>query len=129
VEYRFLKTYNLIANVYSDKLRDVPANFVTFFNTPEYRFNLGVNNADVYKGIGFNLMYKWQDKVYWEGTFGSAEIPAYGMLDAMVSYRLPKTKHLLKIGATNVTNNYYRSAFGNPSIGGLYYISFGYNVF
>jgi hypothetical protein len=128
-EYKFYQNYNFVGNVYSDELRDVPADFVTFFNTPKYRFNLGVNNADVYKGLGFGVMYKWQDKTYWEGTFGSAEIPAYDVLDVMVSYKLPKTKSLLKVGATNLGNNYYQSAFGNPSVGGLYYISFGYNVF
>jgi outer membrane receptor protein involved in Fe transport len=128
-EYKLFQNYNIVGNVYSDELRDVPADFVTFFNTPKYRVNLGVNNADVYKGLGFGIMYKWQDKTYWEGTFGSAEIPAYDVLDVMVSYKLPKTKSLFKIGATNLANNYYQSAFGNPSVGGLYYISFGYNVF
>jgi outer membrane receptor protein involved in Fe transport len=128
-EYRVYKGYNLVANMFSDKLRDVPADFVTFFNTPEFRFNLGLSNSNVYKGIGFSAMYRWQDKVYWEGTFGTAEIPAYGVLDGMISYNFPKTKNILKLGASNVFNNYYQSAFGNPSIGGLYYISFGYNVF
>jgi len=128
-EYRFYKTFNFVGNVYSDELRDVPAGFVTFFNTPKYRINLGVNNPDVYKGWGFAVMYKWQDKTYWEGTFGSAQIPSFGVTDAMISYKFPKTKNLLKIGATNFWNNYYQSAFGNPSIGGLYYVSFGYNVF
>jgi len=36
---------------------------------------------------------------------------------------------LLKLGGTNITNHYYRSAFGNPYIGALYYVSIGYNVF
>jgi outer membrane receptor for ferric coprogen and ferric-rhodotorulic acid len=118
-----------MGNVFGDELKDVPANVVTFFNTPKLRYNLGVGNPDLYKGIGFNVMYRWQDKVYWEGTFGTAEIPSYGVVDAMVSYRFPGTKHLLKFGGSNVGNEYYRSAFGNPSVGGLYYISFGYNVF
>lgn len=128
-EYKFYKNYNFVGNVYSDELRDVPAGLVTFFNTPKTRINIGLNNADAYKGWGFGVMYKWQAKTNWEGTFGSAEIPAFGVLDAMVSYKFPKTKNLLKIGATNFMNNYYQSAFGNPMIGGLYYISFGYNVF
>ncbi len=128
-EYRIYKGYTVNGNVSSDKLRDVPANFVTFFNTPELRFNLGLSNTNVYKGLGFNVLYRWQDNVMWEGTFGSAEIPAYGVFDGMISYNFPKTKNLLKIGASNVFNNYYRSAFGNPSVGGLYYVSFGYNVF
>lgn len=128
-EYRVYKNYTLAGNVSGDKLRDVPAGFVAFFNTPELRFNIGIGNTNVYKGIGFNAVYRWQDEMAWEGTFGSANIPAYGVLDGMISYNFPKTKNILKIGASNVFNNYYRSAFGNPSVGGLYYVSFGYNVF
>ena len=47
----------------------------------------------------------------------------------MVSYKFPATKSLIKVGATNLFNKYYRSAFGSPQIGGLYYVSFGWNVF
>ena len=86
-------------------------------------------NSNVRKGIGFNVNYRWQDDVYWEGTFGTGEVPAYGILDAMLSLRLIPVKCLVKIGATNVLNKYYRSAFGNPAVGGLYYISIGYNIF
>jgi outer membrane receptor protein involved in Fe transport len=129
LEYNIVKSYIASANFFSDQLQDVPAGLITFFNTPKYRFNVGLNNSDVYRGFGFNLNYRWQDKIDWEGTFGAGEVPAYGMLDAMISFKLPKIKSLIKLGATNVTNNYYRSAFGNPEVGGLYYVSFGYNVF
>ncbi len=57
------------------------------------------------------------------------DIPAYGTLDAQVSYKIPKIKSLIKLGASNLLNQYYSSAFGNPQIGGLYYLSFGFNVF
>jgi outer membrane receptor protein involved in Fe transport len=50
-------------------------------------------------------------------------------VDAMVSYKFPAQKVLLKLGATNLLNQYYRDGFGNSTIGGLYYVSIGYNVF
>ena len=128
-EYRADKGYRLMANVYSDELHDVPPGLITFFNTPKYRFNIGLANANIYKGFGFNVIYKWQDKVDWEGTFAAGEIPSFGTVDMQVSYKLGKTNNLIKLGATNLFNNYYRNAFGNPYVGGLYYISFGYNVF
>ena len=128
-EYRLYKTYLLSANFYSDELNDVPAGLVTFFNTPKYRTNIGLSNTDVYKGFGFNIIYRWQDEMNWEGTFGTGEVPSYQTVDAMLSYKFTNIKSLLKIGATNLFNKYYTSAFGNPRIGGLYYISFGYNVF
>ncbi|GGH68153.1 outer membrane receptor protein involved in Fe transport [Filimonas zeae] len=127
--YQIYKTWSASGNVYSDKLTDVPAGVVTFFNTPKIRYNLGIGNDNLYKNIGFNAVFRWQDKVNWEGTFGTGDIPAYSTLDAQISYRLPEIKSLIKLGATNLINKYYQSAFGNPMVGGLYYISFGYNVF
>ena len=123
------KGYKVLANVYGDKLKDIPTGLVTFFNTPKTRYNLGFANANVYKGLGFNVLYKWQDAVYWEGTFGTGTIPSFGTVDLLLSYKIGKSSNLIKLGATNLFNNYYRNAFGNPYIGGLYYVSFGYNVF
>ena len=128
-EYQVFASYVLTANVSSDQLRDVPAGLITFYNTPKYRFNVGLGNNNVARGVGFNVVYRWQDEVIWEGTFGTGPVDAYGTLDAQVSIRIPKTKNVFKIGASNLLNNYYRSAFGNPQVGGLYYVSFGYNVF
>ena len=110
-------------------MQDVSAGLITFFNTPKYRYNLGLSNIDFYKGFGFNINYRWQDKINWQGTFGSGEVPSYGTTDAMLSYKFTEIKSLFKIGATNIGNKYYRSAFGNPQVGGLYYVSFAYNVF
>lgn len=130
LSYQFDKGYVLSGNVYGDQLTGIKSSdFVSFFNTPKTRFNLGLSNANVTKSIGFNIAYKWQAKTYWEGTFGTGEIPAFGSLDAQVSYHFIKQNVLLKIGGTNITNHYYRNAFGNPYIGGLYYISLGYNIF
>jgi outer membrane receptor protein involved in Fe transport len=129
VNYQFGKSFEVNANVSSDQLSNVPENIVTFFNTPKFRYNIGLGNQNLGNGIGFNVIYRWQDQVKWEGTFGTGEIDAYGTLDAQVSYKFPKSKSLIKLGASNLLNKYYRSAFGNPDVGGLYYISFGYNVF
>ncbi|NNV54715.1 TonB-dependent receptor plug domain-containing protein [Panacibacter sp. KCS-6] len=123
------KGYKILANYYTDQLVDVPSGLVTFFNTPKNRYNLGFANANAYKGFGFNLIYKWQSEVEYQGTFAAATIPSFGTMDMQISYKPGKSKNLIKIGGTNIFNNYYQNAFGNPYIGGLYYISFGYNVF
>ena len=128
-DYNFYKNFVLSGNYSGDKLKDVPAGVITFFNTPEWRYNIGLSNTNVYKGVGFNVTFRRQAENNWEGTFGSGLVPAYETLDAMVSYKLKSSKSLIKIGSTNFFNHYYRSAFGNPQVGGLYYISFGYNVF
>ena len=129
VDYQLGRGYRANVNVSSDQLNNVPANYFTQFNTPKYRFNVGVSNNNVGKNIGFNVMYRWQDKVNYEGTFAAGEIPAFGTLDAQVSYRFTSIKSVVKLGGSNVLNKYYYSAFGNPAIGGVYYVSLGYNIF
>ena len=47
------------------------------------RYNVGLSNEGVAKtNWGFNLVYRWQDKVNWQGTFGAGEIdpPIFAML-------------------------------------------------
>ncbi len=129
VNYQVGKGYEVNANVSSDKLFKVPDNIVTFFNTPELRFNVGVSNSNLGKHWGFNVLYRWQDEVFWEGTFGTGNVPSFGTVDAQVSYKVPSIRSIWKLGASNLLNNYYQSAFGNPQVGGLYYVSFAYNVF
>jgi hypothetical protein len=42
---------------------------------------------------------------------------------------MPGVKTMVKIGANNLLNEYYTNGVGNAIIGGLYYVSFAYNVF
>jgi outer membrane receptor protein involved in Fe transport len=78
--------------------------------------------------LGFNINIHYQDEVAYEGTFVAGNVPSYNTLDAVLTYKVPKIKSLVKIGGTNVMNKYYYTGFGSPGIGGLYYISFAYNV-
>jgi outer membrane receptor protein involved in Fe transport len=128
LEYEFIPKYFLYGNVYSDELRKVPAGLVTYFNAPKYRWNLGLRNDNVCNNIGFNIVMKWQDNNYYEGTFVSGTLPYFLWVDGQVSYRPAKTKSTFRLGATNIGNSYYRTGFGSPAVGGLYYISYGYNL-
>jgi outer membrane receptor protein involved in Fe transport len=129
VEYLLPKNFVFGGNVYSDVLNDVPAGFISFFNAPKYRYNLSLRNDNLCKGIGFNVIYKWQNNNYYEGTFVTGTLPAFGWVDAQVSYRKPKTKSVFRIGGSNIGNAYYRTGFGSPYVGGVYYVSYGYNLF
>ena len=130
VNYNLVKGYQVGVNVSGDQLHNVQSGLVTFFNTPKVRYNITFGNERVNNSNwGFNILYRWQDKMLWEGTFGTGNVASFGSLDGQVNYRLPKIKSMIKLGATNLLNKYYTTAFGNPSIGGLYYVSFGYNVF
>ena len=101
----------------------------TDFNTPKHKFNLSVANYSIAKVYGFNLTYRWQDAYLYQSSFITGMTPAFGTLDAQISMKLPKLNHsLIKIGASNLLNYYHVDAAGDARIGGLYYISFGYNV-
>jgi outer membrane receptor protein involved in Fe transport len=127
-EYQFGKSYTIYGNVFSDQLNDVPTGFVSFFNAPKYRWNLGLRNENVCHNVGFNVVVKWQDNNYYEGTFVSGTLPYFTWVDAQLTYKVPQTKSTWRLGGTNLGNNYYRTGFGSPYVGGVYYISYGYNL-
>lgn len=129
VEYQLPRNFIFSGNIFSDKLRDLEPGLISFFNAPEYRWNLGLRNDNIWKNIGFNVIVKWQDNNFYEGTFVTGTLPYFTWVDAQVSYRLPKSKSVFRVGGSNIGNNYYRTGFGSPYIGGLYYISYGYNIF
>lgn len=129
IEYKLIKNYVLYGNVFSDELRDVPADAVTFFNAPKYRFNIGLRNENVCRNIGFNVVFKWQDNNYYEGTFVSGTLPYFGWWDAQITYRPAGTKSTFRVGGTNLGNQYQRTGYGSPAVGGLYYMSYGWNLF
>lgn len=131
VEYLMPRNYSVSANLYSDNIGNLPAGFVSYFNTPKYRTNIALNNRGFGKDnrYGFSLVYRWTDAFYYEGSFAVGNMPSASTVDAVVSYKIPSTKSLIKVGGTNILNNYYRTGFGSPQIGALYYISYGFNVY
>jgi outer membrane receptor protein involved in Fe transport len=131
LEYRFNKGFYLSGNISSDKLGDVENGFITYFNAPKYRGNASFGNAGMGKNkrIGFNFIFRWQSEFDYQSDLANGVVPAYKVLDAQISYKLPKVRSVVRLGANNLLNQYYITALANPSIGGLYYASFGYNIF
>ncbi len=131
IGYQLPAGYLVSANISSDDLTDVPTGFIAYFNTPKYRTNLSIGNNGLgeRKLIGFNIAYRWQDKFLFQGDFANDNLPAIHTVDAQISYKIPATKAMVKIGANNLLNQYYVNAVGNSIVGGLYYVSFAYNVF
>jgi outer membrane receptor protein involved in Fe transport len=130
-DYRLPLNFTVGGNIASDNLTDVPANFVAYFNSPKYKGNLNFGNTGFgpAKRLGFNVAYRWQEGYYYQGDFANGNLPAVHTLDAQISLKLPKSKSIIKLGANNVLNQYYYNGIGNSQIGGLYYVSFGYNIY
>ncbi|WP_346320630.1 TonB-dependent receptor [Chitinophaga sp. YIM B06452] len=116
-------TWNISGNISYNDMTKKPVSLYNDFNTPKYRANLGFGNRNVYKNIGFNISYRWQDTYLWNSTFAVGDIPAFSTLDAQISYRIPTAKATIKLGGSNLLNHYYNTSYGNPMIGGIYYIS------
>lgn len=130
-DYKMANNFFSFFNAYTDNLTNVPTGFLAGFNTPKYRLNAGLGNSGLGKKklIGFNINFRWQDDFFYEGGgFVDGIVKAYTTLDAQISYKLPKIKSMVKIGGTNITNNFYQNGFGNPYLGGMYYLSLGYNI-
>ena len=130
-DYRLPKNFTIGGNVSSDVLDNVPEGFTAFFNAPKYRANANFGNTGFGKAerLAFNIAYKWQEAFLFQGDFASGDIPSIQTLDAQFSIRLPQNKSILKFGANNLLNQYYYNGIGNSRIGGLYYVSFGFNVY
>ncbi len=99
-----------------------------FFISPEDRFNVVFSNPKVTNKVGFTLSYRWTGKMWVEqgNTQGDIWLPSWNTVDAAVSYKLAKNLKL-KVGGSNVLNQYYAQGYGLARIGGLYYISLNYN--
>lgn len=130
VEYLLANNFVVSGNLTSDRIDNVTSGFHASFSTPLLRSVLSLANTGFgpNKKFGFNVSWRWQDGFYYESDFASGNVPGFHTVDAAINYKSPKLKSIIKLGATNLLNQYYRTAMGNPSIGGLYYLSFAYNV-
>lgn len=129
-DWRLPSNFSVNGNMSSDEIKDVPNNFRSSFNSPKYRTLLGLSNSGFGPAnlFGFNISWRWQDKVFFEGDFASGTLNPAHIVDAALLYKLPAVKSQIKLGANNLFNQYYTNAVGNPSIGGLYYLAFTYNL-
>lgn len=130
IDYRLPQNFIVATNISSDNLSEVPEQFESGFNSPKWRFNATLANMGFLHQdrASFNITYRWQDTFYYNGDFANGQVPAVNTLDAQFSYRFPKIKSMVKIGGTNLLNQYYVNAIGNAQVGGLYYVGIGYNL-
>ena len=129
---KVFESYDLEANyTYAEEDFDQASapDFRTSFNTPQHKVKLSFGNTDVFQNLGFKVNYRWSDTYYWQSSFADGQVPAYSVVDAQVSYKLPSITSMLKAGATNIGGDEYFTAFGTGHIGQQYYISLVYNNF
>lgn len=140
-DYQLPKGYTLGGNISSDVLANIDDldGFQPAFNAPRYRTNVTFANRNINnKNIGFALAYRWQDEFVWQSSFVGPAVstqqlslmPAFGTLDAQVSYKVKSMKSIIKLGGQNLFNrNGYRQAWGNPTVGTMYFVSITFDEF
>jgi len=141
-DYRLPKNYTIGGNVSYNTLQDLEKLTVTgfqpSFNTPEYRYVANFANREIVKNIGFAMSYRWQGEFVWQSSFVAPTVssqqlsvmPAFGTFDAQVSVKMKALKSILKIGGSNLFNSTgYRQAWGNPTVGSMYYVSLTFDEF
>jgi len=129
-DYILPLNFSLSSSVYTDEIGSLQPGFVSYFNTPLFRANFGLNNSGflLKNRLGFGANLHYQDDFVYEGTFSVGKVASFNTIDAVITYKVPAIKSLIKVGGTNILNHYYQTAYGSPSIGGLYYVSFAYNI-
>lgn len=132
--YYFWNYYAISANYSWNVLnkQDSLDPLIPAFNTPENKFNIGLNGRDmvikmgslVIRNLGFSVNYKWIQGFTFEGSPQfTGYIPTYSLLDAQVNYLIKQYNLKLKIGASNILNTMRYQTYGGPYIGRMGYAS------
>ena len=123
-DYKLKNNFEFSSNVsYNDVNTVLKPGFQIQFNTPDYRYNISFGNRKLTRIIGFNLNYRWQNSFLWESAFGVGTIPQIHNLDAQVTFNIENMKSRIKIGGSNILNQYHTTSFGSANVGALYYVS------
>ena len=128
--YNLPKNFVLMGNYnWADFTANEAADFRAGFNTPKNKGSIGLGNRKVAKNLGFNVNFRYQDGFYWQSSYGSWNVPKYGVVDAQVNYKITSMKTVVKIGGTNIGGGDYRTNLGAPFVGQMYYISLTFDEF
>jgi len=60
-------------------------------------------------------------QILWQSSLANGDVPAYSTVDFQPQYIINKNLNV-KIGASNLFNQYYESFIGGHSVGGFYYL-------
>jgi len=110
---------------------DKDPSFIPGFNTPKHRIKGSFGNDSVYKSnsfqAGFNFNVRWSTEYLWQSSFADGMVPENTVLDAQVTFALPKLKSLIKVGANNIFGDDYIQVIGAGAIGQQWFVSLTLN--
>lgn len=121
--YSLPKNFVIGGNYNWNKLNTEITQGLSEFNTPEHKFNLKFSNRKIIDNLGFSMVYRWQEEFRWESSFATGTVPSYSTMDLQFTYKLSNLKSMIKVGGSNILNEYYIQSLGGPNIGAIYYVS------
>ena len=124
-KYSITANYNFNEQFLTDEI--LKDNIINGFNTPKHKCNVAFTGRNIAKNVGFVVSYRWNDTYEFNDGFGVGPVPAYSLVDAQVSYRVPKIKTNFRLGGTNLLNNRHIEAWGSPTIGSMVYFQIVYD--
>ena len=100
VSYNFFKSYTISGNINYNDLKIIGDNdvFITGFNTSKFSSNVQFGNRELFKNVGFNIVWKWQDAYTWESPLATGRVEAFSTVDAQLSDKVPAIKTSIKGG-------------------------------
>jgi outer membrane cobalamin receptor len=101
--------------------------FEAGFNTPKHRVKASFGNEKLFKNFGFNVSGRYSSSYLWQSSMVDGQIAAATVIDAQVSYNLPKLKSTLKLAAANLAGKEYAQVLGAGLIGQQYFASWTIN--
>jgi hypothetical protein len=102
------------------------------YNTPEHKYNIGINGRDIDTRIGavtvrhwgYSINYKYQVGFNFEGSPQfTGYVAAYDMVDVQLNKKIPAWHCVVKAGASNALDNKVYQVYGGPQVGRLAYLS------
>lgn len=139
VNYFYKKYLGFAANYSYNKLdrRGSTDPLIPAFNTPEHKYNIGINGREFTITFGeirtnywsYGINYKYQTGFIFEGSPQfTGFVPSYYMVDAQISKKVPAWYCTMKLGANNITDNQVIQVYGGPRIGRLAYFSVTFDL-
>lgn len=119
LEYYLNKAINLRFNYSFNELinrDDLPDNFLTFYNTPKNKFNVG-SSGKIANRIRYNINYRWVEGFLFEFPVATGTIEDYSTLDASISYEVPRINSTFRLNATNILDTDNIQYVAGPNLG------------
>ncbi|OGX87280.1 hypothetical protein BEN47_11485 [Hymenobacter lapidarius] len=108
--------------------KDFQPGTLSFFNTPEHKFNLGVDGLLLERKLSYNANFRRVSSYTFESTFATGTIPTAHVVDAQLGYTVAKLHTTVQVGGTNLFDSTNFQVYGAPSQGRIVYAGLLFDI-